>query len=55
MTTRTGAELLVQHLEAQGVEYIFTIPGAKIDKILDALIGATIPKWWSAGTSRTRR
>src|SRR4051794_11141549 len=40
MTTRTGAELLVQHLEAQGVEYIFTIPGAKIDKILDSLIGA---------------
>ena len=40
MTTRTGAELLVEHLEAQGVEYIFTIPGAKIDKILDALIGA---------------
>src|SRR5262245_30527929 len=40
MTSQTGAELLVQHLEAQAVEYIFTVPGAKIDRILDALIGA---------------
>ena len=30
---RTGAELLVKSLEAQGVEYIFGIPGAKIDKV----------------------
>jgi acetolactate synthase-1/2/3 large subunit len=40
MSHPTGAELLVQHLEAQGVEFVFTIPGAKIDRILDALIGA---------------
>ena len=28
--TQSGAELLVKNLEAQGVEYIFGIPGAKI-------------------------
>jgi acetolactate synthase-1/2/3 large subunit len=40
MTARSGAELLVRHLEAQSVEYIFTVPGAKIDRILDCLIDA---------------
>src|SRR6516225_8428904 len=35
--TRSGAELLVRNLEAQGVEYVFGIPGAKIDKVFDAL------------------
>jgi acetolactate synthase-1/2/3 large subunit len=35
--TRTGAELLVRSLEAQGVDYVFGIPGAKIDKVFDAL------------------
>jgi len=34
---QTGAELLVKSLEAQGVEYIFGIPGAKIDKVFDTL------------------
>lgn len=34
---RTGAALLVQSLEAQGVEYVFGIPGAKIDKVFDVL------------------
>lgn len=33
----TGAELVVQSLEKQGVKYIFGIPGAKIDKIFDVL------------------
>ena len=33
----TGAELLVRSLEAQGVEYVFGIPGAKIDKVFDTL------------------
>jgi len=35
---RTGAELLVSCLEQLGVEYIFGIPGAKIDKVFDALL-----------------
>ena len=39
---QTGAELLVKSLEAQGVEYIFGIPGAKIDKVFDALVDSKI-------------
>ncbi|MCX5815803.1 MAG: acetolactate synthase AlsS [Proteobacteria bacterium] len=34
---RNGAELLVQCLEGQGVQYIFGIPGAKVDTIFDVL------------------
>ncbi|WP_165224714.1 acetolactate synthase AlsS [Aquisphaera insulae] len=37
---RIGAQLLADHLEAQGVEHILTIPGAKIDRLLDVLHGA---------------
>ncbi|MGB6533818.1 MAG: acetolactate synthase AlsS [Candidatus Nitrosopolaris sp.] len=40
--TQTGAELLVRSLEAQGVEYIFGIPGAKIDKVFDTLVDSKI-------------
>jgi len=40
--TKTGADLLVRTLEAQGVEYIFGIPGAKIDKVFDTLLGSHI-------------
>ena len=39
---RTGARLLVQNLEAQGIEYIFGIPGAKIDPVFDALLDSKI-------------
>jgi acetolactate synthase I/II/III large subunit len=38
----TGAGLLVQSLEAQGVEYVFGIPGAKIDQVFDALLDSRI-------------
>jgi acetolactate synthase I/II/III large subunit len=41
-TPQTGADLLVKSLEAQGVEYIFGIPGAKIDKVFDTLLDSTI-------------
>jgi acetolactate synthase-1/2/3 large subunit len=41
-TMQTGAELLVKSLEAQGVEYIFGIPGAKIDKVFDSLLDSKI-------------
>jgi len=34
---RNGAELLVQCLEKQGVQYIFGIPGAKVDTVFDVL------------------
>src|SRR5205807_6467345 len=39
---RTGADLLVKSLEAQGVEYVFGIPGAKIDKVFDTLLDSRI-------------
>ena len=38
----TGAELLVRSLEKQGVEYVFGIPGAKIDKVFDTLSDSKI-------------
>src|SRR5437870_12964320 len=38
----TGAKLLVSSLEAQGVEYVFGIPGAKIDKVFDTLVDSNI-------------
>ncbi|MDF1645608.1 MAG: acetolactate synthase AlsS [Legionellaceae bacterium] len=38
----TGARLLIQCLEAQGVQYIFGIPGAKIDAVFDALLDSNI-------------
>jgi len=40
--SRTGAGLLVKSLEAQGVEYVFGIPGAKIDKVFDTLLDSKI-------------
>jgi acetolactate synthase I/II/III large subunit len=38
----TGADLLVKSLEAQGVEYVFGIPGARIDKVFDRLLDSRI-------------
>jgi len=35
--TRSGARLLVDCLRAHGVEYVFGIPGAKVDAVFDAL------------------
>src|ERR1700745_339541 len=40
--TRTGGERLVGSLEGQGVEYVFGIPGAKIDKVFDTLLDSRI-------------
>ena len=40
--SQTGAELLVKSLESQGVEYVFGIPGAKIDKVFDTLSDSKI-------------
>ena len=39
---QTGADLLVKSLETQGVEYIFGVPGAKIDKVFDTLVDSKI-------------
>src|SRR5829696_5863157 len=38
----SGADLLIRSLELQGVEYIFAIPGAKIDKVFDRLLDTKI-------------
>jgi acetolactate synthase-1/2/3 large subunit len=38
----TGAGILVKTLEAEGVEYIFGVPGAKIDKVFDTLLDSKI-------------
>jgi acetolactate synthase I/II/III large subunit len=42
VSTPTGSHLLVRSLEAQGVEYVFGIPGAKIDKVFDTLVDSRI-------------
>lgn len=39
---RTGAGLLVDSLEAQGVKHVFGIPGAKIDRVFDTLLDSSI-------------
>ena len=39
---RTGAEVVVRTLEARGVDYVFGIPGAKIDAVFNALVDSPI-------------
>jgi acetolactate synthase-1/2/3 large subunit len=39
---RTGAQVVVESLEKHGVQYVFGIPGAKIDKLFDTLISSSI-------------
>ncbi|RFU49208.1 acetolactate synthase AlsS [Paraburkholderia sp. DHOC27] len=39
---RIGADLVVQTLESQGVEYVFGIPGAKIDAVFNTLVDSKI-------------
>src|SRR6201982_3879762 len=38
----TGADVVVETLEAQGVTHVFGVPGAKIDKVFDRLRDSTI-------------
>src|SRR5271167_4260979 len=37
-----GAQLVVRTLESRGVEYVFGIPGAKIDAVFNALVDSSI-------------
>ena len=37
MPESCGAEILVRNLKAQGVTHVFGVPGAKIDRVFDAL------------------
>ena len=41
-TNKTGAQVVVESLELQGVEYVFGIPGAKIDRVFEALAASSI-------------
>jgi acetolactate synthase-1/2/3 large subunit len=40
--TRTGADVVVETLEAHGVTHVFGVPGAKIDKVFDRLRDSSI-------------
>src|SRR3954451_4122727 len=39
---KTGAQVVVDSLERQGVQRVFGIPGAKIDKVFDTLASSSI-------------
>lgn len=39
---KCGADLVVNHLERQGVKQVFGIPGAKIDRVFDSLEDSSI-------------
>jgi acetolactate synthase-1/2/3 large subunit len=39
---KTGAQVVVESLEKHGVQYVFGIPGAKIDKVFDTLADSSI-------------
>ena len=39
---KIGAQVVVESLELQGVRYIFGIPGAKIDRVFEALASSSI-------------
>ena len=38
----TGADVIVETLEARGVTHVFGVPGAKIDKVYDRLLDSSI-------------
>lgn len=42
MAESCGAEVLVANLKAQGVKYVFGIPGAKVDRVFDSLLQSGI-------------
>src|SRR6202167_2810635 len=41
-TSKSGAQIVVESLEKHGVQYVFGIPGAKIDKVFDTLADSSI-------------
>ena len=40
ISLKIGADVVVRTLEARGVEYVFGIPGAKIDAVFNALVAS---------------
>src|ERR1700683_3312840 len=41
-SAKTGAQVVVESLERRGVQYVFGIPGAKMDKVFDPLASSSI-------------
>jgi acetolactate synthase I/II/III large subunit len=41
-SAKTGAQVVVDSLERHGVQHVFGIPGAKIDKLFDTLVSSSI-------------
>jgi len=41
-SAKNGAQVVVESLEKHGVQYVFGIPGAKIDKVFDTLVSSSI-------------
>jgi acetolactate synthase I/II/III large subunit len=41
-SAKTGAQVVVDSLERQGIQHVFGIPGAKIDKLFDTLASSSI-------------
>src|SRR6202034_2616764 len=39
---KTGADVVVETLEARGTKHVFGVPGAKIDKVFDRLLDSSI-------------
>ncbi len=52
---RTGGQLIVEALEANGVERIFCVPGGSYLAVLDALYDLPIKTDRSAGRKAARR
>lgn len=40
-----GADLIVRNLVAHGVTHVFGIPGAKVDRLFDALVNSRSRPW----------
>ena len=39
---QVGAQVVVRALEAHGVTHVFGVPGAKVDRVFDALLDSNI-------------
>jgi acetolactate synthase I/II/III large subunit len=42
LKAKTGADVVVETLEAHGVKHVFGVPGAKIDKVFDRLLDSSV-------------
>ena len=55
LPTRTGGQLIVDCLAAQGVDHVFCVPGESYLAVLDALHDATIDGHGLPAGGRRRR